>query len=74
MSSTDNDQVLQNLNQSMALNKESRESLTAHRLALMREQKEVEAKMDRHLVVTRLKDPTQADFQFLLEFQRGGVK
>ena len=74
MSSTDNDQVYKNLMESMSLNKTKRENYTAKRLALLKEQAEIENMMDRYKVVARLKDPTINDLQFLQQFKDTNVR
>ena len=73
MASTDNDQIYSNLVQSMNLNKEQRESLTAKRMDLTREKLDVDQRMARYEVVRRLKDPTQADLLFLIDFKKDNV-
>ena len=74
LASTDNDMIYNNLVQNMQLNKQQREALEIKRRELLAEKIDIDGRMKRFEVVRRLKDPTQSDLQFLIDFNRDDVK
>ena len=74
MSSTENDEVYNNIVQSMEINRASRIKQNARRQELLAEKARVEGQVERHRMIARLKDPTVDDLAFLRDFANNNIR